>query len=541
MSEAPSNSPTAADAPTQPIAAGGPRPSSPASPRVWALIGVALVLLGLGAILISTAFSSDLPAPKKLAGNLPVNPGAPDVTDISAHNSPTLVRNPEDPANLAVANRIDTPRFSCALHVSFDGGGHWAQVPIPTPPGERLCYAPDVTFGADGTLYYSFVTLRGRANAPNAAWLASSKDGGQTLSEPQRIQPLGPLSFQVRLVADPKVPNRLYLTWLKASGVALYKFTQTGNPIQFTRSDDGGQTWRAPVRVSSGVRERVVAPSSTVGPKGELYVAYLDLGQDMLDYEGAHEGRGGPPYPGPWKLVVARSLDGGATWQESTVEERLVPSERFIVFTPPFPSVAVGPSGRVYAGFYDRRRGDADVLLWSLARGADSWKGPTRVNDTPAPDRTAQYLPKLSVAPGGRLDVAYYDRRADSDNLLNEVSLQSSFDGGDSFTNRVRLSDRPFSSRIGYGSERAMPDLGSRLGLVSTDERAMAVWSDTRAGNPESNKQDLARGVVAFTDPPTLAGPVKVLLLIGGILLALAGAFVLITRAASYRLRRQRA
>ena len=541
MTEDSFTSSTTTEDPTQeetiPTATARERPSRDGR-RLWALIGGGLVLFGVGAILVSTALGSK-PEAKAMAGNLPVNPGASVATDISAHNSPTLARNPKNRANLAVANRIDTPRFSCALQVSFDAGGHWTQVAVPAPPGERLCYAPDVTFGADGTLYYSFVSLRGRANAPNAAWLVTSKDGGQTLSEPVPIQPLGPLSFQVRMTADPKVPGRLYLTWLKASDVGLYKFTQTGNPIAFSRSDNGGGTWRSPVRVSSSARQRVVAPSSAVGPEGELYVAYLDLGDDRLDYEGAHEGRGGPPYRGRWQLVVARSRDGGTTWQESTAEKRLVPSERFIVFTPPFPSVAVDPEdGRIYAGFHDGRRGNADVLVWSLASGASSWTGPTRVNDTPPRDRTAQYLPKLSVAPDGRLDVAYYDRRADQRNVLNEVSLQSSFDRGESFTDRVRLSDRSFSSRIGYGSERGMPDLGSRLGLMSTEERAMAVWSDTRGGNPASNKQDIARGVVAFSDPPRLAGPVRIALLIGGILLALAGAFVLLTRVAGYGARR---
>ncbi|MDP8942872.1 MAG: glycoside hydrolase [Actinomycetota bacterium] len=524
-----------------------PRPGG-GDPRrarlLWLLLGAALVLLGAGAIVVSTAFDTD-PEGKALGGNLPINPGARDPADTSSHNSPTLVRNPRDEANLAVANRIDTPRFSCALQVSFDGGAHWSQIAVPVPPGEKLCYAPDATFGADGTLYYSFVSLRGRANAPNAVWLVTSRDGGQTLSNPVRIGPLPPLSFHVRLVADPTTPRRLYVTWLEARDVALYKFTQPGNPIRSARSDDGGATWRATGRVSSPARQRAIAPSPAVGPDGELYVLYLDLGNDVLDYEGAHQGRGGPPAADPWQLVLARSRDRGATWRESVVEDRLVPPERFVVFTPPFPSLAVDrDTGRVYAGFYDQRLGDADVWVWSLPGGGDRWAGPTRVNDTPQRDRTSQYLPRLSVAPDGRLDVVYYDRRADRANVMNEVSLQSSFDQGTTFTPRIRMSDRSFDSRIGYGRERNLPDLGSRLGLVSTDRRALAVWSDTRAGTPTApapagpkaaaragKKQDLARAVVVFSDPPRLSGPVTWLLRVGGAALILAGLAVLATRA----------
>ena len=77
-----------------------------------------------------------------------------------------------------------------------------------------------------------------------------------------------------------------------------------------------------------------------------------------------------------------------------------------------------------------------------------------RVNDTRAGDGTAQYLPKLAVAPDGRLDVLYYDRRADRTNVLNEVSLQSSFDDGKTFRRASSSPTAPFSSRIGFGAER---------------------------------------------------------------------------------------
>ena len=99
---------------------------------------MALILVGAGVILVSTAFDED-PEARALGGNLPINPGARDAADISAHNSPTVARNPADAANLAVANRIDLPRFSCALQVSFDACGHWSQIPVPTPPLVRLC------------------------------------------------------------------------------------------------------------------------------------------------------------------------------------------------------------------------------------------------------------------------------------------------------------------------------------------------------------------------------------------------------------------
>ena len=490
-------------------------------------LGLLLVLVGVGAVLVSTG-SHDHPSVSGVGATVPANTGARDPGNINANNSPALARNPRRPQELAIVNRIDTPSYSCALDVSRDGGGTWSPVRVPIPAGEvPECYAPDVAFAADGTLYMSYLTLSGAGNVPHAVWLVRSSDGGMTLSAPRRI--LGPLAFQVRLASDPARPHRLYLTWLQASGTGLYRFTNPGNPIEVKRSDDGGIHWGSPVRVSSPARQRVVAPVPAVGSHGELYVLYLDLGNDLLDYEAAHGGFGGPPYSGRFSLVLGRSSDAGATWAESVVDRSIVPTERFIVFLPPFPSLAVDRrSGRIYAAFQDGRLGSPDVYVWSLAPGAGAWSPPSRVNDTPAHDGTAQYLPALGVTPDGRLDVVYYDRRMDPHNRLTAVSLQSSSDAGRTFSPHVSLSDRTFDSQVGAGSERRLPDLGNRLGLVSTDSSVLAAWTDTRAGTVASNKQDIGFVNVSVSNPSGLAMLPRYLLRYGGLLLVLLGVVLLL-------------
>ncbi len=490
----------------------------------------AAVAAGVGAMLLSLAFPGHVSV-SRTGPNVPVNAGAGDLLDISAQNSPTLVRNPVDGANLAIADRIDSPRFACALHISHDRGATWSPTPIRLPRARApKCYAPDVAFGADGTLYVSFVTLSGLGNVPGAAWIVSSRDGGRTLGAPVRV--LGPLTFQLRLVADPVVPRRLYLVWLKASGVGLLQLTRTGNPIVMSRSDDGGATWRPPARVSDPSLPRVDAGSLAVGPRGQLSVLYLDLGDDRLDYAGAHAGQDGPPYQGAWRLVLARSRDGGSTWTQSLVEPSLVPTERFIVFIPPFPSLAADPrSDRLYAAFQDGRLGDSDVRLWTSTDAGESWRAGGRVNDTPPRDRTSQYLPRLAVAPDGRLDVIYYDRRADPRNVDDDVTLQSSFDEGRSFTGALRLTDRSFDARIGSG----LAGLGSRLALLSTDSGALAVWSDTRAGTSVSHKQDLARQLVSVDRAARLSPPLRSALRYGGLAVGVIGLILLFAAATDRR------
>jgi hypothetical protein len=470
------------------------------------LLGIALLALAAGSLLVGSSLPQD--AARRVGGNAPVNPGAIDDLDIRANNSPSIARSPTDPALIAIASRVDSPRYSCGLYVSRNRGASFTEVSIPLPEGEEpKCFAPDVAFGSDGTLYVLFATLVGPGNAPNAMWISTSSDGLRSLSTPVKV--LGPLAFQARLLTDPVRTGRLILTWLQADDTALLAFPEAGYPIMSSHSQDGGRSWAPPVRVSPESRKRVVAPVPAARGN-EVLVAYLDLGEDALDYHGGHGGRGGPPYPGRWQLVVARSADGGGTWSESVVDPRLVPIGRFVVFLPPAPSIAVDrSSGRVYAAFHDGRGGDPDVWIWSSADGR-RWGAPVRVNDTPAKDGRWQYLPRLSVAPNGRLDVLYYDRRADPQNVMNEASLQYSTDQGRGFAPRIRLSDDPFDSRIGFGVENDLADLGSRLALLSTDRSTLAVWTDTRGGNKISKKQDLARAVVAFAEGSPLRAPLRI-------------------------------
>ncbi|MFN2568591.1 MAG: sialidase family protein [Candidatus Dormibacteria bacterium] len=502
---------------------------------IWGVLGLLLLAAGLAAAAVS--YRQADPKPSLLGGNLPVNPTALNRNDLTSNNTPTVVANPRNPANLASVNRIDAPDFSCALNVSMDGGASWAPTRFPAPPGDKAsCLAPDVTWASDGTLYASFsnfASVPGSGLDPAGVYLVSSKDGGRTLSPPVMAQ--GPFAFEVRLLADPAVAGRLYLTWVQTTATTGAGFSLDNNPLLLARSDNGGATWGKPVTVSPTSRRRPLAPALAAAPNGDLFLSYLDVQGDSLDYLGVHQGKGGEPYAGTWSLVVARSKDGGVSWRESDVDTRIVPTQRFVDLFAPTPSIAVeGSTGRVFVAFHDARLGDADVYVWASTDRAVSWGSAHRVNDTGRGDRRSQYLPAIQVAPGGRLDVVYYDRRADSRDVLNEVSLQSSFDHAATFTPRLELSEGAFDSKIGFGNDRDLPELGSRLGLVSTDSRALAQWCDTRGGVRLTKKQDIGQAIADFADP----FPARLPLRYGGPAVAALGLIALVWAVLPSRRRR---
>ncbi len=458
--------------------------------RRWC--GLAIVLAG-GIAALSACGSQTQPTVALPSGagttagvrpNVPVTPV--DVQTELGHNSPKLAIDPTDARFVVMADRIDAPAYGCDLQVSGDGGRTWiAADPVPRlPAGAQRCYAPDVAFDRAGRLFFLFVGLHTRGNVPMGVFLTSSRDRGAHFSAPRQV--VGGHPFGVTMAIDRSFSSagRIHLAWLQANADPVgVGFPAPPNPIVSSYSDDGGGTFSAPVAVSDPSRLLVTAPTIVVGRDHAVHVLYYDLGQDQRDYGGLV----GPAYAGVWSLVLASSFDAGAHFSASTVvEPRVVPPGRvLLVLTMPPAALAVGPAGRLYVAWYDDRDGDWDVFLRRSGDQGRSWGPATRVNDDPLHDGRKQYLPQVSVAPDGRVDVIYDDRRNDPADIFTDVSYTFSLDGGRTFSPARVLNSQPFDSR--YGTHYPIPyftpglvEFGGRLGLVSSNSRALAAWTDAR-------------------------------------------------------------
>lgn len=473
-------------------------PPAPSGGRTRVLVVAACVLLILGGSV--AAFSPGARSVDTKVG-VEVPATATDLNMGPANNSPLLLADPVDANFVALADRLDAPQFSCALQISHDAGATWVPATVfqSLPPGADTCYAPEIAFDRRGTLYYLFVGLQGQGNEPMGVFLTKSTDKGEHFSAPVKI--LEEANFGVRMAIDPRhgTSGRLYLVWLHATEKPpLGGFGSPPNPIMSMYSDDGALTFSTPVQVNRPEHSLVVAPALTLGPRGEVFVAFYDLNNDRRDYQGLE----GPTWDGKWSVIVAESSDGGAHFdKERLVDGEIVPAERvMLIYTMPPPSIVAARWG-VCVAWTDARFGDADVLL-----RCPEGHAPLRVNGDPAGDGHRQYLPKLGLAPNGRLDILYFDR-SDGQNRFNDINYAVSFDHGRTVARNVRVTSNSSDVRIGQRytvpSAKGQVEWGSRLGVLSRSNGLLAAWPDTRNSLDNSQEQDLFTTNVSVDRPHT--------------------------------------
>src|SRR5438270_5342007 len=259
--------------------------------------------------------------------------------------------------------------------------------------------------------------------------------------------------------------GRLYIAWAEFNG-------HGRSPIDIAYSDDNGNTWTGPIRVSDAGHQFDQDATPRVGPDGAVYVSFTS---------GPNESSLKNNFAG-----IAKSTDGGNTWSQTFVAA-------------PIPNPAVGipnalyrgggdvtsvvdqVSGKVVVVFDDRTTGKGNLYsVHTLAPGnLGAWSAPHRIKAT----TSTQFFPWLSSAPNGRVDLAYYDRACDPHDVLVCVTLSSTADDGASWSS-VAVTSSGFDGDT-FGACLAFVDppdctnffLGDYIAVASANKKAQVMWT----------------------------------------------------------------
>lgn len=361
-----------------------------------------------------------------------------------------------------------------AYAYSTNGGRTWRDGGvIPPIPGGLNIGDPEVKADRQGNFY--FATLAIRPDGVSIVGVSKSTNGGRTFSVPVEASVgLDPADFQDKefmAIDNTGGPHdgTIYVTW---TDFFANPPPGTFDQIMIARSTNGGRSFSKAIPVSppGGFQDSI----PRVGPKGELYVLYVDY-----DVSG---------------LRLSKSTDGGRTFGADGLDNTLIARFQFIgtpnlncgrtvlkgdIRVGQSPSLAVNPTnGDVYAVFESNPPGpdQADVYFIRSTDGGVTWSEPLKISD----DRTRndQFFPFLAVAPDGTIGVSFNDRRNDPANLKYDKYLAVSRDGGRTFESNIRMNS--VASPIPPVETYDNCYMGDYDQIVADEKFFYAAWGDNR-------------------------------------------------------------
>lgn len=428
-------------------------------------------------------------------------------SEVRAHAVPAVAVHPDDPQTIAIADG-EAYGGQCSVHVSTDAGLTWTSTAIEQHDDWPECVYANLgpiaalTFGPDGTLYYAYSGFQ-PSTYKQRMFLARSTDLGRSFEttklpwvEPDLEEGEFGGDALPTVAVDPNNPDRVYVSWMSNNGTwnlsddvlegQAYYDDIVSRPY-VAASQDGGDTFAEPVDVAGDLEGWMSEPHLAIGEDGQVFAFF---GENTRTPEDAPDDAEEPQA----SLHLATSEDGGETYAQEAIHTR-EPAESDWLSAP---SPAVDPTNGDLYVVWEETGGDAPMVAFMRSSdGGASWSEPVAVNDVePERDWTYnEFFASMDVSPSGRIDVAWYDWRndvtfteGDESNALQDVYYASSRDGGESWTENVKVTDRAIDRRLGvwdgYG-------VRGPIGLASTDAAAYVAWSDTRNSGEDSQSQDI--------------------------------------------------
>jgi hypothetical protein len=160
--------------------------------------------------------------------------------------------------------------------------------------------------------------------------------------------------------------------------------------------------------------------------------------------------------------------------------------------------MAWGPGGGtsgtlhfVWEGKPKLTQGDRDILYRRSTDEGKTWSSTQVLNDDDPAQLFSQHQPGLSIAPNGRVDIAWWDQRDGNGHYVTDVYATRSSDFGVTWVKNERITDLSVNRLIGMWTPGTGGDVRQPPGVGASDELTYYVWDDTRNGNKQTETQDL--------------------------------------------------
>ncbi|MBI3910155.1 MAG: exo-alpha-sialidase [Armatimonadetes bacterium] len=387
----------------------------------------------------------------------------------------TVAVNPLN-ANNVIAGCNDLASPACLAFASPDGGKTWVSNALPLPAVSSEATDPSIVFDRNGVAYFCYIEVH-QSGARSRILVARSGDGGATWeADPIRVTEFGAYFEDKTFIGigpDRLNPARdaLFVAWTRLN-------LDGSQQLLVTRSADGGETWTDPARIDDATApgNGVIYAQPAVAVDGTVYVVWNEYGS-------------------PNFIRVARSDDGGATWQPSRVVGEVQlnlfegDSGSYLIPAQPQRGIAASPSigvdrsvgprrGSVYVSWSDTASShdDTDVFIRGSGDGGQTWGPILRVND----DRTmrSQFFPWMAVDPvNGAVNLCWYDCRRDRRNRAAHVFLARYADGLVARVRNMQVTSQP-SNEAKRNAD--VNNYGDYLGIAAQGGIVYPCWTDSR-------------------------------------------------------------